>query len=482
MDAAHPSPLPATEATIARIRARRVARLGAALALSTGVVATGAWWVLAGSVPVAEPAPAAAPSPSSDGSAPNVVDVLEAWWGTCGTNPLATYPAADAGPFALAATDDSSSPLNPGSHLDVALTLNSAAAVDVLTGGPDAAILFQGRVVGSVKSPTPSQVQSFSVGETTTEAVSVPLVLCDGVTPLGPGDYGLVVSQAYDPHLDGSAAAGLAARDIAPRVTAEVIPFTVAGDPATNPLLATAPPATGPGAPQYPENVMTPTMAHQILASSQSAGTWDMLAGTSRVVVPDFETSGFARFGGGYAPCRTSGLPQGTFPNRSFPLSLFSETVTLPPAITYRDGWIVDGSPLLGVTLVNTSGFYLPGLRGESTIQIYLVSGGTIVGAGYATDIASLAPRDVAAHPSFLVGDTVTSAYDLIAPGPIAQGRYVWQELHACSVSGGVSSLGSGTYTVLSARTFTLDPADPGAPGAVFQLWTSHGTIEVTAR
>lgn len=477
------------DAAIARVRARRMTRwgsIGAGLAVVGGIIGLNV--LIPALAADADPDPAAlalSPSPTASRGPLTAYDLLDSWWGTCETDPLTMYPPGDTDIFSLDADLEPGAVMDPGSTLDLTTTLTALTDSDVLSDGVDAVILYDGRIVSSLLNKDILQLHSYAQGEASTTTLSVPLLICESTTELGAGDYELVLSQGYNPDIGGNAAQDGGTSELAPRVTAEPIPFSISGDPRTNPL-------NQPGgsdivtsnSPPLPTDLLDPATAEQLLAPLMVENDWDMAPGTSRWIIPTYNYSNEPYYYGGYysvyEPCAYTGLVDKAFPAISATADLFVENVTLPPSIGLRYGWVVRDDPILEVTRENRSGLYVPGSGYQAGVTLYLVRDGVLAGYGYATDVNEYVSREPQPVPISLAEMDPALYYGLVAPATSSQGRFVWQELHPCSTTAGVSSLSPGTYTVVTSHDFGLDMVGTGGAYSQIQLWTAQGTIKIT--
>jgi len=477
------------DSAIARVRARRLARwgwIGGGFAVVVAIVGVNV--VVPALTSDATPEPgvlALEPSPTVSPGPLSRYELLDSWWGKCETDPQITYSSGDTDLFSLDVDFTPGAVLDPGDTLDFTATLTARTDTSVLTDGIDAVILFDDHIVGTLMSDDIFQIQSLAQGETSTVEFSFPLVICGSTTELGPGDYELLVSQGYNPDVTGREALEGGTSTVAPRVTAEPIPFTISGDPSTNPLNEQGASALGDFAtPALPENVLDPETAQRLLEPLMVENDWDMAPGTSRWIVPQFDYGDEISYGGYYyvehfSPCDSSGLVDGVFPTVSAAADLFEETVTLPSSIELRYGWVVRDDPILEVTLRNTSGLYIPGGGFPSYTSIYLFRDGVLAGWGNASDLNAYANLEAESPPISLADMDPALYYGLIEPDASFASRIIWRELHPCSTTAEFSSLPPGTYTVMTSREFPLGMIGGGGAYFQLQLWTSQGTIEI---
>jgi hypothetical protein len=478
------------ESAVARVRARRMARwgsIGGGFAVVAGVVGLNVLIPALAADADAHAAPGAlGPSPTASQVPLTAYELLDAWWGQCETDPLATYPPGDTDLFSLTADLEPGIVVDPGDPLELTTILTALVDSDVLTDGVDAVILYDGLVVGSWMSHDIVQLSSHVEGETSAVALSVPLNVCGSTTELGAGDYQLVVSQGYSTNIGGDEPQDGGSSELAPRVTAEPIPFTISGDPQTNPLHQIGETVVVySDAPRMPENLLDTREARQLFEPLMVENTWSMAPGTSRWIVPQYDypdDSYSYNYYGPYAqltPCTMSGLIDHVFPSVSADVDLFTQTVSLPASVGLRYGWIVRDDPLIEVTQRNTSEFYIPNSTFLSQVSLYLFRGGILAGYGYAVNVNGYVVPETDSPPLNLADVDPAEYYGLIPPQSSDHGSFVWQDLHACSSTGEASSLSPGTYTVVTANNFYLDMS--GEPGTYtqMQLWTSQGTIEI---
>jgi hypothetical protein len=477
------------DGVIARVQARRRVKWGSFGALlGCGAILVSALVVPAlttDNPPADDPSNSGVLGPSSNPSGTadhrSKYEIADAWWGTCSSKPLAIYPPGNTDLFSISTNLAPNGFVDSNQPLEIDVTVEALTSSDVLVNGVDAAILYDGRVVGAALNADIVQLHRFDDGETLTETVSLPLVICNGAVPLGPGDYTLVVSMGYNPNVEGTAPEDGGEGMVAPRVVAEPIAFSIAGDPATNPL--NQPQTAGSAVPPLPDNLLTAPRAESLFAPAMKENEWDMAPGTSRWIVPVYEQSTILyNSSSPYDFCGYSGLVDGTFPSTSAMVDLIEEKATLPDSIRLRYGWVVEGEPLLDLTLENTSGFSIPNFGSLNQVSLYLVDDGVLAGVGYAIDIDSYSQSGSSSSLTPASGIDPFVAYygfTLWAPGPVAQGHYVMQELHPCSTAGNDSSLAPGTYTVLTVLDLYLDISGASGDYGQVQLWTVQGTLEI---
>jgi len=479
------------DSAIARVRARRLARwgwIGGGLVVVAGIIGTSV--LIPGPNPNTTPEPgsqAIEPSPTASRSLQTGYGLFDSWWGMCETKPFSLYPPGDTDFFSLAADLEPGTVVDPGDTLDFTATLTALADVDVITDGIDAVILFDDLVVGSLMSDDILQLHSFTEGEVSTVSLSVPLVVCGSTTELGAGDYELLVSQGYNPDLGGTAPQDSATSERAPRVTAVPIPFTISGDPSTNPLyqsdeiiVATS------DEPPLPDNILTADIAQPLFEPLMVENDWDMAPGTSRWIIPQYRHSDEPSYYGYYgylvdplSMCDGFGLVDRVFPVVSANLDLYGDTVTLPSSIRLQYGWVVRDDPLLEVTRRNTTGFYLRNDGYEPQLPLFLFQDGVLAGYGLAYDVNADANQQPDPLPLSLADMDPTLYYGLVAPHTTTQRYFVWLEVHPCSTTAETSSLNPGRYTVMTSDGIYLGQGATPLSFSHLQLWTSQGTIEI---
>jgi hypothetical protein len=464
---------------VANIRARRLARLAV-----TAVVIAGAVGALGlGLAPSLfdEPSPSTSNGQHPDGD-PNGPSLYDAWWGTCGTDPLAAFPVGPTDLFDLAVDLEPGLKVGMGVNLEGTATLTPLADSSVLTKGIDVLFLFDGRVVGSATSEDILQIQDFSEGLPVDIPLSTPITGCDGEGFLLPGDYTAVVSMGYTTDVDDPSDESGAS----PRVTAEPVAFTIVGDRSTNPLYQEPDPqypgSGTPMAPPYPDNALSIVDLVSTVEAAADDSTWDLEPGTWRwSTSPTYSTQSMSIDN----RCWLYNSLIDHVPEETAELDIISLEGSVPREIDLRYGWLVDTAPLVTVKLTNTTGSYLPGFQPYYGygMELYLVKDGRVVAQSHLVDTTPW--WEYEAQMSYLDTDVVADPadyYGLFAPHGVAFSRSVWVGVSPCRDTPNNIGFQSGTYTAVAALPFVDFYAPEYLPDELMGvLWFSLGSVDVTA-
>jgi len=454
---------------------------------------------------------AALPAPQTEGSkvaAPgfDASGASQLAWGQCGTSPFTANVPAVSDKFTLG-LGEVGADVNQGATITAALTVTqSADAAGGAFQSPAAnlMVLWNGIVVGTSQNSTlDPAVQSLANGSGT-ESSQVELVNCWDGTALPPGAYELVAYQDFSPQSaqpssaptplpvdptpvpvepslaptgptaspgaatsvagdtgTGNAAAGNtgvvgpAADAAAERAVSNTVKFVIAGDVPADPFGAYITPAAP--AVVLPADYLTPAAARDEYASRAASGTWDMAAGSQRVVkTGDSLTANDPNaWTASYYGCSADGTTQTSFPATSADWSLLTVDATLPRSVGVSYGWVVNGNPEVKVSVKNVSGHTLPGFWGQPNTTLYLVKDGKVVATSY---LASTDPNG---------SSTSTSSDGLLAPDASLGGTYLWRDVNGCWLGNAQTTLTSGTYTVLMEQDVYLDNGANGNGGPI---------------
>lgn len=396
-----------------------------------------------------------------------------------------------------------------GATIDVALTLTRAddVAEAFTTPGPSYLVLWAGMVVGTGQVSGDIGVQDLSDNIAAWDG-KLDLVNCWDGSPLPAGAYEVVAFQDFyveateapleptsqpslepaepttepttEPATGGAqdtTAQDTTAQDTstsstaiegtigsigpegevaADRAISNRVALVIAGDAVENPFdqyLQPAAPAI-----VYPADYLTPAAARSEYEARATENRWDMAAGTQRVLkTGDSLTSddGDAWLESYYG-CSADGVTAPSFPTTSAEWSMLAVDFDLPSSVGLSYGWVVDGNPVVDVTVTNTSGYTLPGFWGEPSTSLYLVQDGKVVATSYLTAADQTAYLD-------------TSSTDgLLSAGASLDGTYLWRDVSGCWLGDSQSRVEPGTYTVISSQdvyfdsgytTFGVDPS-----------------------
>lgn len=440
-------------------------------------------------------------------------------WGQCGTRPFDVDYADPAAVFSLALSeigDEAESGGTVDATLTVTLPTDSDASGYSSTG-PSYMVLWDGVVVGVTQDTTLDPAVQSTEDGTAIWTSPVGLVNCWDGTPLPGGAYELVAYQDFTPlgsevvppteptttpvepsmapvdpttatdspvTADGGASteSGVTsgntgvvgpAADAATRSVSNPVKFVIAGDVPDDPFGAYLSPAAP--AVVYPDDYLTPAAAREEYAARAASGTWDMAAGTQRVIKSGDSTAVDDPnvWLDSYYGCSADGSTSPTFPSTSADWPLLGVEANLPGSLGVSYGWVVDGNPEVTLTVTNTSGHTLPGFWGQPSSSIYLVRDGKVVAMSY------LAPTD----PN---GNMTTQSTDgLLAPDGTLSGTYLWRDVNGCWMGDAQAKVTPGTYTVLTEQDVYLDNGNGGIGGPIAYLGGKNavddGTVGVDA-
>ena len=176
---------------------------------------------------------------------------------------------------------------------------------------------------------------------------------------------------------------GPAADGSAERAVSNTVKLVIAGDAPKDPFGAYLSPAAP--AVVYPDDYLTPATARDEYTSRATTGTWDMAAGSQRVVkTGDSLTQNDQNaWLNSYYGCSADGKSLPSFPAASADWSLLKVDATLPGSVGVSYGWVVDGNPVVKVSVKNVSSYTLPGFWGQPNTTMYLVKDGKVVATSY---------------------------------------------------------------------------------------------------
>jgi hypothetical protein len=469
----------------------------------------------------AKAGPAAPQAEGSMALAPNAdaAGATQLAWGQCGTSPFNADVPAVSDKFTLS-LGEIGDKVDQGSTIDAPVTVHSPGDFigSYNWNAPQYMVLWNGTVVGTAQGSSTSQTMS-TMGYFLTIDGQVDLVNCWDGTPLPPGNYTLVAYQDFYPEsaqpaptieplpspsalpvdpsplpvdptpapvdptpapvdstpapleptaspdapiaIDGGVVAGNtgvvgpAAGAPAERAVSNTVKLVIAGDAPKDPFGAYLSPAAP--AVVYPDDYLTPAAARDEYAARATTGTWDMAAGSQRVVktgdslTPNDQNT----WVGSYYGCSADGTNVPSFPAASADWPLLKVDAALPGSVSVSYGWVVDGNPEVKVSVKNVSGHTLPGFWGQPNSTMYLVKDGKVVATSY------LAPTD----PN---GNTRTESSDgLLAPDASLSGTYLWRDVNGCWLGSKQAALKPGTYTVLMEQDVYLNDGTAGSGGPI---------------
>ena len=240
------------------------------------------------------------------------------------------------------------------------------------------------------------------------------------------------------------------------RVTSKPVTLTIAGDPVDDPFGAyiwTAP--------ERPSDILTPAKARELYEAGLVAGQWDMAPGTSRWIVPNYETdsplSSTRIATSSWYGCSWDGSIGMTFPMQSADLDLLDISVSFPSRANVSYGWIVDGNPEIHFTVTNTSQYSLPGFYGEPSHQLYLVRDGRVVAEAYPQNMYPYTGDIVYATSSMEQATDASEYWGTLSPGVTLTGDYLWRDVNGCWTDSGSQPVKAGTYTLLTAQSIYVE-------------------------
>jgi hypothetical protein len=221
--------------------------------------------------------------------------------------------------------------------------------------------------------------------------------------------------------------------------------------------------------PTLPDDVLTPAMARELYSRNITLEPWDMAAGTSRWIIPNYtmptpvDAETFAPVArGGWFGCSYDGVSGLTFPSESANLTLLDVSASIPSRIHLSFGWVVDGNPQVTFSVTNSSEYALPGFYGEPSHQLYLVHNGRVVAEAYPVStnpnspVAYMESARVAAPTEELAIDNVDSYWGILEPNTPLVGDFLWRDVTGCWSDSGQMAVAAGTYTVLSVQFLNL--------------------------
>jgi len=424
-------------------------------------------------------------------------------WGQCGTRPFdADVPAvSDAWTMTLG---EIAGDVEPGAAVTANLTFtrtDDASATAYESTGTSFIVLWNGTVVGTAQSDVSDLTPQDLSDNTATLDSQIDLVNCWDGTALPGGAYELVAFQdfypvamppvdpsvaavdpsvaAVDPSVatdspiaaDGGASTESGATlgntgvvgpavDTTARSVSNTVKLVIAGEVPSDPFGAYLSPAVP--AVVYPDDYLTPAAARDEYASRATTGTWDMAAGTQRVVKSGDSTTldDQNAWLESYYGCSADGTTTPSFPTTSADWPLLNVTATLPGSVDVSYGWVVDGNPEVKVSVTNTSGHTLPGFWGQPNTTMYLVKDGKVVATSYL----------IATDPNSYTASALASADGLLAPDGTLGGAYLWRDVNGCWLGDSAAKVEAGTYTVLMVQDIYLDNGNGGGGGPIAYL------------
>jgi len=445
-------------------------------------------------------------------------------WGLCGSRPF-DYEVPMASDTFTLTLGEMNGEMEPGSTATAQLTLLGATGADLAYNytaqGTALLVLWDGLVVGTGQDASVVGTQGLSDGASSWDT-PIDLVNCWDGTPLPGGAYELVAYQDFYPEATtdpveptlvptdptitptepspplgapdeptpiidapapapgepgvtegGSATGGGTSHSgatdaVAPapgfvgppaeapalRAVSNHVKLTVSGDVVDNPFgeyIDQPAPAV-----VYPDDYLDPATARDEFTARAVSGTWDMAAGTQRVTKTgdSLGANNENSWLEGYYGCSADGTTAPDFPVTSAEWPLLKVDAKLPGSVGVSYGWVVDGNPEVKLTITNTSGYTLPGFWGQPNSMLYLVKGGKVVATSY------LSPTD----PYGL--NTANSTDGMFAPDGSLSDTFLWRDVNGCWTGDSQSTVGPGTYTVLSEQDIYLDngSVSPGGP------------------
>ena len=458
-----------------------------------------------------------APAMAEEDSAAGDTRLAEQWM--CGSTFDANDPAWVWGD-ASGVTFTAGEPAIDGEELQVPHTLEAQRPVSLISS-PDTLVVWDGIVVGRMVAPDPlvygpadqpslpegevyERVEAGTALEQTT--VLAPVNCWDGA-PLPPATYEVhqAWTLAYADTADAGAGAGEEPAADAPgdssavepsempteesviepvpdealpapgmevemfRVAAEPTGLVIEGEPMDDPFGAylggdepgEPVPLPQPLEPQpLPDGYLTPDIAREMFEANRADGTWDMTAGTQRVVKVNDSRSDNpdGDWQENFYGCVWDDSVDGEFPARSAELDLLDVDVSLPSSISVSYGFVVDGNPLVDATVANSSAYTIPGMWNGAAQQLFLVKDGRVVAEAYPQSLDD--HLTAMARDGAVMGDAedieLTIAPQMegtLAPGARVSGQYLWRDVNGCGEAGSVDA---GTYTVLAAQSISL--------------------------
>jgi hypothetical protein len=247
-------------------------------------------------------------------------------------------------------------------------------------------------------------------------------------------------------------------REVAPAVT-----LTIAGDPVDDPFGAYIY-----SPPDRPEDILTPAMARELYQAGLVSGAWDMAPGTSRWIIPNYESyapvDSMRVASPGWYGCSWDGSTGVTFPTQSAILDLVDISATFPSRINVSYGWVVDGNPEVHFSVTNTSEYSLPGFYGQPSSALYLVKDGRVVAEAW--------PQSMYPYGGDVVYDTVSTDsttdaseyWGTLSPNATITGDYLWRDINGCWTDSGSRSVTAGTYSLVTAQTIYIENSNGSYP------------------
>ncbi|PKQ26973.1 MAG: hypothetical protein CVT64_00540 [Actinobacteria bacterium HGW-Actinobacteria-4] len=384
--------------------------------------------------------------------------------------------------------------LDGGSTVDVVLTTTKLEDVALNSEPPAIYVLWDGMIVGQVPWEQ-FEASDFAMGNDVAGEVTVPLTLvnCWDGESLPGGKYEVVVNQSYfgaqteptpvdpeprpiepqpvDPTDSPSPEDGVASPDkpvddtmfiggseIYFSVSASAGTIVVAGDVPEDPFGKYIPKQLT--ADDLPDNYLSPEAARELFLANVTNEPWNMAAGTSRWIMransqePYDDTSWMRNYYG----CVWDGSQSTSFPERSAELDLLKYTASIPSSMSVSYGWVVDGNPLINVTLQNTSDYAIPGIYGQPSAELYLVRDGRVVAEAYPANVDRSGNGGFWAEPALGGGvEAALASLGLLESGNSVSGAYLWREVNGCwNEQNGQLPVAAGTYTVLAAQSLYI--------------------------
>ncbi|GIG53829.1 hypothetical protein [Demequina activiva] len=408
-------------------------------------------------------------------------------------------------------------PEQDGQTWSLPQTLTALRPVD-LVGSPDYVVVWDGIVVGRMISPDPvvygpademlapqdgpyERLDPESDFPQLEQWVTLDAVNCWDGSPLPAGDYEVhsawTLAYAADtapggesgeaptepspaaspdvtdmPVEEGADAAALPGAEDAAlwfRVAAGPVTLTIDGEPVDDPFGAylggdqpgEPVPLPEPIEPQpLPDGYLTPDIARELFEANRVDGSWEMAAGTQRVVkVSDSRSDNpDGDWQANFYGCVWDDSVDGGFPERSAELDLLDVSVSVPSSISVSYGFVVDGNPLMNSTVRNASEYTIPGFWSGPSPQLFLVRDGVVVAEAYPLGLddqmAAIArDRAVVDDADDMALTIAPETGGTLAPGAQLSGRYLWRDVTACGTGGQIAA---GSYTVLAAQSISL--------------------------
>ncbi len=410
-----------------------------------------------------------------EGGADRSMGLAEQWM--CGAD-FDPYDGAWAWGDASGVTYTVEEPEWDGAEVLLPNTLEANRPVDLISS-TDYVVLWDGMIVGRMINETP--IQYGPADEPTLPEGEVYERLVPGseferleqwtvLAPVNCWDGAALPGGDYEVHQAWTLAYGNVEDDAAEqatpelfRVAADPVILTVDGERVDDPfgeyLNGDAPvepvPLPEPIAPQpLPEGSLTPDVAREMFNAHAVEGPWDMAPGTQRWVrMSDSQSSTQDDdWNRNYYGCSWDGQAGASFPATSAELQLLDVGMDLPARINVSYGFVVDDNPLVTSSVTNVSDYTLPG-HWSTDVQLYLVKNGSVVAEVHPTNIDR-------------IGMSIEPLNEgMLAPGAVANGRFLWRDVHGCHTNGGPGTIEPGAYTVLTMQAVHVTGGQHAAYG-----------------